>query len=524
MPVRCLLKRSTYYDSVALMQAAREVARLPGVAEAAVVMATAANLALLRQAGLVGTEIATAGPNDLVIAVRATDEAVADQALRAAEQALVRRVGPVTAAAGRPRALRAAHHAHPESNLAVISVPGPYAAAEAWEALRLGLHVFLFSDNVPLEEEIALKRYAAAHGLLMMGPGCGTAILDGVALGFGNVLPRGPIGMVSAAGTGLQEVSTILARKGLGLSQGIGTGGRDLSAEVGGVMMRQGLRLLQDDPKTQVLVLISKPPAPRVAASILSELGSKPAVVCFLGGDAAPIAAAGAIPARTLEEAAERAAALLSPSSPKGPAEEEIASLQAHIIQAGRRLQPGQRYLRGLYSGGTLCAEAQVIWQDMGLRVYSNAPLHPALRLADAAGCRGHYALDLGEEEYTLGRPHPMIDLSLRLQRLREEAADPEVAAIVLDVVLGYGAHPDPAGELGPAIYQARAQAAHEGRELLVLASVTGTEEDPQRYSRQVRALEQAGAVVAPSNAAAARLVGGWKLEVGSWKMEGGGA
>jgi FdrA protein len=512
------------------MAVARELAHLEGVADAAVVMATPTNKAILEEAGLLLPEIVAAGPNDLVVVVRAESESLAAEGLEKARQYLDRKAETGGSAAGSaPRTLRAARRAQPGSNLAVISVAGEFAAAEAWDALTSGLHVLLFSDNVSLADEVALKTYAVEHGLLLMGPGCGTALLDGVALGFANVVPRGPVGIVAAAGTGLQEVSTLLARMGIGVSQGIGTGGRDLSEAVGGITMRQGLCLLQNDPQTRVLLLVSKPPAPAVAARVLEEVqrSKKPTVVCFLGGDPGPAAAAGAFPARTLQETAYKAAecteaaesaekaeaaetgpSALSPSSALSALNQELAALQTQAGELRHRLHSGQRYLRGLFSGGTLLAEAQVIWREMGLTVYSNAPLDKALQLPDPARSQGHCALDLGEEEFTVGRPHPMIDHSLRIRRLLQEAADPEAAVLLLDVVLGYGAHPDPAAELGPAVYRARSQAAHAGRDLLVVASVTGTEGDPQGYSRQARMLEEAGVVVAPCNAAAARLAG----------------
>ncbi len=514
MPTKVLIRHSEYRDSVTLMEVARELTRLPSVSDAAVVMATAANKGVLTKAGLLLPEIEAASANDLVVVVRAETPEAADHALQAAEKHLARR--PATADTGvahRPRTIRGALHAYPEANLAVISVAGEHAAAEAWEALRRGLHVLLFSDNVPIEEEGALKQYAVEHGLLLMGAGCGTAILNGVALGFANVVPRGPVGIVAAAGTGLQEVSTLLAKRGIGITQGIGTGGRDLSEAIGGLMMREGMRLLQDDPQTEVLLLVSKPPASSVAARVLEELGAsaKPAVICFLGGDPAPIAATGAIPARTLQEGAYLAAA--ATPNYKGPSaavliEQENAELRAWAGELRRRLRPRQQYLRGLFSGGTLASEALVIWEEIIGDVLSNVARDARLRLPEATRSQGHCAVDLGEEEFTVGRPHPMIDQTQRIERLFEEAAEPEVAAIVLDIVLGYGAHPDPAGELGPAIYRARARAASEGRELLVVASVTGTEEDPQKLSRQVDRLEGAGAIVAPCNAAAAKLAG----------------
>jgi len=514
LPAKSLVKPGEYHDSVTLMEVARELTQLPGVVDAAVVMATDANKSILREAGMLLPEVEAATPNDLVIVVQAETEEAASHALEVAEAHLARR--PEVAEAGpafRPRTIRGAVRSNPEANLAVISVAGQYAAAEAWEALRNGLHVLLFSDNVPIEDEVALKKYATEHGLLMMGADCGTAIINGVALGFANAVPEGPVGIVAAAGTGLQEVSTLLAKLGVGITQGIGTGGRDMKEAVGGIMMLEGIKALQADPATQVLLLVSKPPSPTIAERVLEQVGrsDKPTVVCFLGGDPALVAAAGAIPARTLQEAAYLAAA--EAEGYRGPSADEviareIVDLKGQAAELKKRLKPGQRYLRGLFSGGTLAAESLIIWEEILGGVLSNVAVDSRLRLKDATRSEGNCAVDLGEDEFTVGRPHPMIDNDLRIRRLMQEAADPEVAVILLDVVLGYGAHPDPAGELGPAIRRAREHAANEGRELIVVASVTGTEGDPQGLTRQVQALEGAGAVVASCNGAAVRLAG----------------
>jgi FdrA protein len=497
------------------MLVAREVLHLEGISDAAVVMATEANKGLLKNAGLLTPEVEKASPNDLVVVVSGIDLAV-DQGLAEAEKLLSQKQASETSAgAFTPKTLRSAQRNNPAANLAVISVAGRYAADEAWEALHLGFHVLLFSDNVSLADEIALKRYAVEHGLLLMGPGAGTAILNGVALGFANAVPRGPVGIISAAGTGLQEVSTLLAKKGVGISQGIGTGGRDLKEEVGGLMMLAGLQALQQDPETKLIVLLSKPPAAGVAARVHEQAGlnQKPTVVCFLGGSIrtpgveeqwAQTTAPGVIFAHTLEQAAHLAANAIKTAQWTAPPLSETSppsTQQPH-------LQPGQRYLRGLFSGGTLCYEAQVVWRDLLQEpVFSNAPLDEADRLPDSLHSQGHCALDLGEEEFTVGRPHPMIDYDLRIRRLLQEGRDPQTAVILLDVVLGYGAHPDPASELGPAILQVRQAAQKAGRELPVVASVTGTETDPQDLVKQSKALQAAGVEVCESNAAAARRV-----------------
>lgn len=453
-------------------------------------------------------EAETASANDLVIAVSA-DEAALAAALAEAEKLLQKKQADSESSTFRPKTLRGAVKTTPAANVAVISVAGRYAADEAWEALHQGLHVLLFSDNVSLADEIALKQYASQNGLLLMGPGAGTAILNGVALGFANVVSAGPVGIVSAAGTGLQEVSTLLAKNGVGITQGIGTGGRDLKEEVGGLMMLAGLRALQEDPATRVIVLISKPPAAAIAQKILDQVAGcdKPTVVCFLGAaDHGLRPTENVFIAHTLEQAASLATGLADLEGTVLTA--RPIDLEAKAREMRSRLRPGQRYLRGLFSGGTLCYEAQVIWRDdLSGPVQSNAPLGKENQLPDSTRSQGHTAVDLGEEEFTVGRPHPMIDNDLRIRRLLQEARDPQVAVILFDVVIGYGAHPDPAAELGDAVRKARALAAEAGRELLFVASVTGTEQDPQCLSRQARELEAAGVVVCPSNAAAAKLV-----------------
>ncbi|MGI5842695.1 MAG: acyl-CoA synthetase FdrA [Candidatus Xenobium sp.] len=506
MKVQTLIKTSEYHDSVKLMLVAREVSRLAGVRDAAVVMGTEANKSLLEQSGLLSPQAQAATPNDLVMVVSAQDPEVAQAALKAAEVLLAKRAE--TTGGGldfRPRTLRSAVKAQPGSNVAVISVTGRFAADEARQALTEGLHVLLFSDNVSLEDEISLKKMAHEKGLLMMGPGAGTAILNGVALGFANRLPRGPVGVVSAAGTGLQEVTTLLARQGVGISQGIGTGGRDLREDVGGIMMLDGLLALQEDPETRVIILVSKPPAPSVTTRVLEQVSTsrKPTVVCFMGGEVPT--APGLLPARTLQEAALLAAALLTEEDGKVPAvlERQRQELQDRARPLAEAMPEGRTRLRGLFSGGTLAYEAQVIWRDLlSEPVFSNAPLDPIHQMSDSTRSQGHTIVDLGEEEFTVGRPHPMIDQDLRTRRILQEAQDSKVAVLVLDLVLGYGAHPDPAGELSEAIRKAREAG------IVVVASVTGTEQDPQALAWQTRTLRDAGVELCESNAAAAQLAG----------------
>ena len=464
--VRCAVRAGAYYDSIVLMQLQRALAALPGVLDAGVVMATPANRDLLAASGLLPGEEVVTGPDDLLIAVQAESEAAAGEALARVDSLLaVRRAG----AAGqefRPRSLASAFKQLPEARWVLVSVPGRYAAAVAEEALDLGRNVFLYRDNVARSDEVALKKKARDRGLLVLGPDCGTAIVGGTGLGFANRTKPGRIGLIGASGTGLQAVVSHLHARGAGISQAIGTGGRDLSAEVGGITAAQALDLLVRDPETEVIVLISKPPAPEVARRLiaLAHAAGKRTVVYFPGAPLPATRLGNVAFTSSLEKAAEDALLFLAAPRP--------APLAASIDFAR-----GQRFLRGLFSGGTLALET--------LR-----GLSPLL------APRGHAILDLGADEFTVGRLHPMIDFDLRLRRLRQEAADPEVALILLDVVLGDGAHADPAGELGPVIKRVKAEAQAAGRILEVAVLVVGTDQDPQDANLQTATLKKAGAWV----------------------------
>jgi FdrA protein len=470
MHVTGLVQTGSYVDSIALMQVAEALRRLPGVAEAAVLMGTEANRAMLAEAGIWPAEAEGAGPDDLVIAVRAEGRGAGQAALREAAALLGRRRrGDRTDLDVPARSIAGAVRRVPDANLAVISVPGDHAAAETHQALSAGLHVFLFSDGVSLGDELALKQRARARGLLVMGPECGTSIVGGVGVGFANRVRRGPIGLVGASGTGLQEVTSLVHRLGGGISHAIGTGGRDLHEAVGGLTTLQALELLAADHDTGVVVLISKPASSAVADRVLAAARAvgKPVIACLLGwrGAVPP----GVCVAETLEEAALAAleATSLAPSALEPP------KLPPPRRPAGKVL--------GLYTGGTLCDEAQGLVAEAGLRF-----------------------VDFGGRAYTRGRPHPMIDPSLRAAAVAAAGDDDAVGVLLIDVVLGHGAHRDPAGAVGPAIARARAGAERRGRPLEVVAHVVGTDEDPQRLGEQEAVLRALDVLVSASNRQAA--------------------
>ncbi len=501
MPIRGEVRRSFYQDSMVLMLLAATLRERSGVRQAAALMGSPANRGLLRSAGLEAPEVADAAAGDLMVVVDAEDDAAARSALAAVgdffdQQQRAR----ATSGRPRPRTLESALRQMPDASLALVSVPGAYAALEARTALMRGVNVFLFSDNVPVEEEVALKRLAASRRLLCMGPDCGTAYIGGVGLGFANVVPRGRIGCVAASGTGLQAVAAHLAALGEGVSHGIGVGGRDLSAAVGGIMTTAALELLAADARTEVVVLISKPPAPPVMADLDGLLARipKPVVVCCLDapvrGRVDPDARAGSIHrVRTLEEAALAAVGLAHGRSWSAPAFTDAAGARARLARARRGPSAG-RHVLGLYSGGTLAHEACLVL----------SPLLGDVETRDGA-VPSHRVLDLGADELTVGRPHPMIDPSERGARVRLAGHAPDVGVLLVDLVLGRGSHPDPAGPLVAAVQDARATAAAAGRSLSVVASVVGAEGDPQGLRAQVATLEACGVDVLPSNAQACR-------------------
>ena len=493
-----------YRDSVSLMQLSAALAKLDGVERASAIMATPANLSLLREAGLVADGEIKPSPNDLLIALRGKSAAALEAALAAAQAALDK-PAPGNAPGGParmlPRSVQMGVQERPQATLALISVPGEYAAAEARKALQLGLNVVLFSDNVPLAEEVALKRLASSRKLLVMGPDCGTAIIGGVPLGFANAVRRGAIGVVGASGTGTQQVTCLVHRRGAGISHAIGTGGHDLHAEVGGITMLAGLQALARDRDTKAIVLVSKPPAPEVARQVLAAArrAGKPVVVNFIGAPQDSIQGANLFPARTLEDAALAAVALA-----KGKRPGRTSASRMKIPRLAFRKQ--QRFVRGLYSGGTFCYEASALLDEALGRTWSNAPLRRENTIKNPWKSQAHTLIDLGDDVFTRGRPHPMIDHRLRNERILEEAADPEVAVILLDVVLGYGSHSDPAAEMAPVIRRALDTVRRKKRALAVVGSVCGTEDDPQDLARQEATLRAAGMVLEQSNARAVRL------------------
>ena len=486
------VRRGFYLDSVVLMRLSASLSDREDVESASLMIGTPSNLQVLDEAGLLTADGRGAGPDDLILAMRAAGRVELEAGLVAAADALERAAEPDERSDLRYPGLRSACEALPGANLALVSVPGPFAAQEARGALRHGLNVLLFSDHVSVKDEVALKREAGRRGLVVMGPDCGTAIIGGVPLAFANRVRCGDIGVVAASGTGLQEFSVLVHRGGGGISHGIGVGGRDLNDDVGAASTLAALDALEADASTRHIAIISKPPGLRTEAALLTRLGEcpKPVTLCLVGRHEATLPANVRL-APTLRDAARLA---LGPGASDTPPSETAAGLFPPA-------RPGR--IVGLFSGGTLCAEAQAMLCHAGVEAASNVPI-PGVGLAPRSEPgrdslplegSGHILFDLGADEYTTGRPHPMIEPAMRAPALAQSLADPDTAVVVLDVVLGTGCHPDPAASIVRAI-----ESAPRNHPALV-ASVCGTDLDPQDATVQRRTLEGAGVFIAASNA-----------------------
>jgi FdrA protein len=507
--IKSLVKKGEYFDSVSLMIVGKDVAQMNFVQDATVVMATQENKSILKTANLYLDEFEQYDDTDLLIVIKSDDEDKFDEIFKNVD-ILLKEIRNKKDDQGtfNPRSLESAIQIQPESNIALISLAGRYAGAEAMKALKSGLNVMMFSDNVPIETEIKLKKYALENDLLMMGPDCGTAIINGVPLAFSNAVNKGNIGIVAASGTGLQEVSSIISEEGFGISQAIGTGGRDIKKQVGGMMLISSLDALEDDENTEVIVLVSKPPHLEVLKKINEKLKniSKPVVCIFLGADSSLVEESGAIAAKTLEEAALLACAVadnVETSKVDKFLEERRQNYEKIVSHEVKKIGSGRKYIRGLFSGGTLCDETQIILKKDIKNIFSNRASEDKFSLADSWLSREHTLVDLGEDEFTVGRLHPMMDFDLRNKRILQEAKDKETAIILFDLVLGYGANEDPINEILPIIYEAQIIAP----DISFICSVTGTKKDPQNRGKTINSLEESGIIVMPSNAAAAEIV-----------------
>ena len=500
------LLENRYFDSVFLMRVSKRLSEQAGISYAALVMGTPKNIQILADAGYDGIDALGASSNDLVVSLKADSVEEARRLIDDLEQFLVRDSARSTTQT--VRSLEQALTQQPESNIALVSVPGEFAAREARQALQSGLNVFLFSDHVSIEDELSLKLLAMEKRLLLMGPDCGTSIVGGVGLGFANSVRRGQIGVIGASGTGTQEVTSLVHRWGSGISHAIGVGGRDLSDDIGAIATLQAMDALDKDPNTSVILLVSKPPGTAAISKVNERIAScsKPVVTCYLGSldDGSPVlenVTKNVTATRNLDDAATAAIRLAG-----GIRVDEESTVSPDSLQREKsKLRATQKYVRGAFSGGTLCYQAQQVLRDVGLSVRSNEPLIKGMKLQDSSLSVEHTLIDVGADEFTEGKPHPMVDSTKRVERILTEAEDPQVAVLLLDCVLGYVAAEDPAGDIATAISDAKRIAKQRGDNLVVVVSVCGTELDHQGLEAQVQSLEEAGATVFTSAFQAAR-------------------
>ncbi|WP_210619046.1 acyl-CoA synthetase FdrA [Mammaliicoccus lentus] len=495
-----IIKENTYQDSIVLMLLSNKLSAIDGVNKVSIMMGTPANKDIFKSSGLGTEELEDAKPNDIAIVVDTEDEEKVEEVSKAVDEELKGNSEKEEASNNKEasnwnQALDLANN----PNLAMISIPGQYAAMEADNALNNGLHVFMFSDNVAKEDEVALKQKANEKGLMVMGPDCGTGIIHSVPLAFTNIVNEGDIGVVGASGTGIQEVTTIIDREGKGVTNAIGTGGRDLSTEVGAVTMLDSIKALNQDPKVKVITVISKPPAKEVEEKVLNLLRNieKPVVTLFLGHKP-EFTEKNIHHAYTLEEAARVSVQLSNGEEPNFAA--------STLKDINVELKDNQTGIKGYYSGGTLASEAAMLVKD-ALNVESEEAEGFTLKAND------HEVIDLGDDMYTQGRPHPMIDPGKRIEMLEKSADQETTAVIMLDNVIGYGSHDDMANELAPTISSIKSKVQSEGRDIAILATVVGTEHDHQGYEQQQETLREAGAIICDTNdqmiRTAIELVGG---------------
>lgn len=485
-----IIKENTYQDSIVLMLLSNKLSAIEGVNKVSIMMGTPANKDIFKSSGLGTAELENAKPNDIVTVIDTEDAAKVEEVDQEVEAELKGKAESNdqeqkhNEASNWSRALELANN----PNLALISIPGQYAAMEAENALNHNLNVFMFSDNVAKEDETRLKNLAHDKGLLVMGPDCGTGIIHGLPLAFTNIVNEGDIGIVGASGTGIQEVTTIIDREGKGVTNAIGTGGRDLSSEVGAITMLDSIKALNQDPTVKVITVISKPPAKEVEEQVLSVLRNieKPVVTLFLGAKPT-YTETNIYHAYTLEEAARVSVQLSNGETP---------NFKPRLFEnISANLTAKQDGIKGFYSGGTLASEAAMLVKDtLGDLSSGETPEGFAYKGGN------HEIIDLGDDIYTQGKPHPMIDPSKRIEMLETSSDDPATAVIMLDNVIGYGSHDDMASELAPTIQKILNKVKADGRSLVVLATVVGTEHDYQGYQAQIETLKAAGAIVCDTN------------------------
>ncbi len=514
MITKTIIKQNAYYDSVRLMNMSSKLTKFQGIHEAVVIMGTKMNKQILDNSGLLTKEGDKAKESDLIIVIQGEEQDLLDNVINQIDELIIEKTKSESNIQSEFRTIREAIVQRPQSNLILISCPGMYAATEAYKALMNGINVFLFSNNVKIEDEILLKKMALHRGLYLMGPDCGTSIINGHPLGFANSVNRGTVAVVASSGTGIQEVSSLIHRLGLGISQAIGVGSRDLHESVGGLMTKFALLNVSNDKNTEIIILISKSPSKKMIKKMLGTIEdiskSKPIIVLLLGDhNNYAINSSNVFIVNTLEESAIKAAQILSNdktiSQKIKPTIDDIKRIVNNEV--GKK-DYKQKWVKGLFSGGTFCAEAQVVLRPMLKNVSSNVPIPDNTFTASLEKSVSHTMMDMGSDEFTVGKPHPMIDFSNRVNTIHKNSRDIELSVLLIDIVLGFGAHENPAEIMIPELLKAKENIKKKGGSLSIVLSICGTNEDPQNRQSQLKKFKDAGMIVMNSNAQAAMLAG----------------
>jgi FdrA protein len=511
---RIIVKSNYYRDSLNLLKISDVLKRDDRIIDAVVIMGTKTNKEVLLRLGFPRSRINQASDSDLIVAVRGMDNLSVTYALKKLDELLASNGNSNRANPSLQKStdLDSALAYLPDANLALISIPGEHVKDLSLKLTDIGIHQHIFSDHVPLKDELKIKKYGIKKGVLILGPGSGTSIINGKGIGFSNVLHTGPVGIIAAAGTGLQEVSTLLEQCNIGVKYGLGVGGNDPKQKIGGLMMLESLKLLEELADIEIITIISKPPSPSVKRSIINYIvkhGKKKYVVAFIGGNrysSIKSHKSMIIQANTLASAVFGVAKLTNQEKFRDSLEHlhlrpEI--LHKSVTREWEKFEMKQKYVRALYTGGTFAYEAQVILNGILMGIYSNTPTGKTIKLRSTSKSKKHSILDLGEEEFTQGRAHPMIDPTIRRLRLVEESRDPEVGVIILDFVLGHGLNANPVGAVLKDIELIKENAKKAGRYLSVVAHVCGTRGDPQGLEKSIGDLKRAGVLVFPTNALA---------------------
>ena len=492
--LKTVVKKGSYHDSVVLMLLTNHISAMQGVNKVSIMMATPANKDIFKQSGLDTEELLAASANDMVVVADIENKTIMDT-IETEIDAYFKKQNTQTQQTESVKSWDKALEKMPNADMAVISIAGAYAALEANRALDEGMNVFMFSDNVTIEDEKQLKQRAHDKGLVVMGPDCGTGIIQSVPIAFTNKVNSGKIGIIGASGTGIQELTTIIDRLGEGVKNAIGTGGRDLSSEIGGITMMDTINAMEQDDSIKVMIVISKPPAKAVREMISNRLSAfkKPVVTLFLG-EKPEYHEEGFYHAYTLDEAARLAVNLVR--------DEDINSCVVSADTPENAFDKSEnKTIKAYYSGGTLAGEAAMLIKDA---LNLDTPPEKAEGFMLKHG--GHIVVDLGDDVYTQGKPHPMIDPAKRIECMQEATDDRSTGVILFDIMLGYGSHEDMAGALLPTINELKQKAENEGRKLFFIATVCGTRHDYQGYDDAVNKLKNAGVIVCETNKLASQM------------------